>query len=167
MTGKIRFLGLLWLITGCTATLNWNQIPVNANWQQNGWDTTYYRKINDYEMFIFSGQKDDQLTLMLFCSSDPYRQSWDKIIISYAADRIYHFTFASKENGQWITGYTEETKRWQDSDFNCLREEKNLKDLPIELKLKILQALQYGDNKYFAPPPGRSYPAPSRLTKLG
>ncbi|GEM_PF-4810625 len=166
MLGKLRYLAAVWLLAGCTA-VSWEQMPVSENWQENGWDTSYYIKINNYEMFIFTGQLSSQPCLQLFGSSDPYRQSWDKIIIRYANGQISQFTFDAKVDRHWIMGYAEKEKSWQNADFNCLRDEKNLKDLPEGLKNKIQQALKFGDQKYFAPPRWRTYPAPTRLTKSG
>ncbi|MCX6785319.1 MAG: hypothetical protein NTZ18_00515 [Candidatus Komeilibacteria bacterium] len=166
MPEKIRWLAITWLLAGCAA-VGWENLPVDKSWRENGWDNSYYCKINNYEMFIFVGQIDDQPGLMLFCSGDPYRQSWEKIIIRYANGRIAQFAFAAKVNGEWIADYAKANKVWQNADFNCLRNEKNLQDLPIELKNKIRQVLNYGDSKYTPPPPGRTHPAQSRLTKLG
>ena len=166
MLATIRWLAIVWLLAGCAA-VGWEKIQVSDGWQKNGWDTSYYRKIDNYEMFIFTGQVSGQPGLMLFCSSDPYRQSWEKIIIRHANGQINQFTFVAKVDGRWITGRAEETKSWQNADFNCLRTSKNFEKLPIELKSKIQQALKFGDNKYDAPPGWRAFPAPSRLTKQG
>lgn len=163
MPRKIWWLAGLWLLAGCS-TVCWKKLYLEEHWRQDGWKTVHYEIINNYEIFIFSGQLDGQPSLMLFCSNVPYRQSWEKIIIRYSGAEIAQFTFVSKVNGQWIMDYSEETKRWQNADFNCLRDEKNLKELPVELKRKIQQALQFGDSKYAPPPPWRTYPTSTRLT---
>lgn len=157
MPRKIWWLAVCWLIAGC-APVCWKNTPLEPILQQDGWKTVYYKKIIDnYELFIFLGQSDKQPKMMLFCSNDPYRQSWDKIIIHYTGDKISQFTFTGMANGQYIIGYSEEIKKWQNSWLNSLREEKNLKELPTELKNKIRQALQFGDNKYGSPTTKRTF----------